>query len=182
MTDPGQRTGTPLEATAKVLGEGSVFQLEGGETLFKLDSFPGNPILDPQELGLTWAGDDGEQLTGAVFNGGAELLEGRVVLTPRCHQKYVRRVCFDEALETECFSFENYISEVWPLVSEDGVPEAPLLCDVATRRVPLQGISAGWHDYLNKSIQGTRRRLSVFERLYARARAEETGRPEPYGA
>ena len=72
MTDPGPRTTTPLEATVEGLGEGSVFQLEGGETLFKLDSFPGNPILDPRELGLTWAGDDGEQLTGAGFECGAE--------------------------------------------------------------------------------------------------------------
>ncbi len=121
MIETNSRTATPLEATVEGLGEGSVCEIEGGETLFKLDSFPGNPILKPQELGLTWLGDDGEQLTGAVFNGGAALLDGRVVLTPRCHQKYVRRVCFNEALETEYFSFENYVSEVWPLVSEDGV-------------------------------------------------------------
>ncbi len=121
MTDQSRRAENPLEATVKAIGEGSVFQLEGGETLFKLDSFPGNPILEPQELGLAWAGEDGEQLTGAVFNAGAELLDGRVVLTPRCHQKYVRRVCSSEALETARFSFENYISEVWPLVSDDGV-------------------------------------------------------------
>jgi predicted GH43/DUF377 family glycosyl hydrolase len=121
MTDTSQRTATPLEATVEGLGEGNVFQLEGGGTLFKLDSFSGNPIIEPQELGLTWLGDNSEPLSGAVFNGGAALLDGRVVLTPRCHQKYVRRACFDGALETERFSFENYVSEVWPLVSEDGV-------------------------------------------------------------
>lgn len=121
MTDPSQHTATPLEAAVEALGEGSVVQLEGGETLFKLDSFPGNPILKPQELGLTWSGHDGEPLAGAVFNGGAALLDGRVVLTPRCHQKYVRRVCFDEVLQTERLSFENYVSEVWPLVSDDGI-------------------------------------------------------------
>jgi predicted GH43/DUF377 family glycosyl hydrolase len=112
---------TPLDSTVEGLGEGSVVRLEAGETLFKLDSFPGNPILKPQDLGLTSSGSNCEQRSGAVFNGGAELFDGRVVLTPRCHQRYLRRTRFDEALGDERFSFENYVSEVWPLVSEDGV-------------------------------------------------------------
>lgn len=36
------------------LGEGTVVRLSSGESLFKLDSYPGNPIVKPQDIGLTW--------------------------------------------------------------------------------------------------------------------------------
>ena len=112
---------TPLDRTARDLGEGSLRRLEPhGETLFRLDSYPGNPIVTPQDLGLTWH-QDGELQIGAVFNPGAELFNDGVVLTPRCHQRYRRRICFDEATGRERICFENYVPEVWMLKSEDGV-------------------------------------------------------------
>ena len=111
---------TPLDRTIDTLGAGTTVSLAGGQPLFKLDSFPGNPILTPQELGLTWS-QDGASHVGAVFNGGAELHDGRVIITPRCHARYRRRVEYDAALGCDRISFDDYVSEVWPLVSDDGV-------------------------------------------------------------
>ena len=111
---------SPLDRTVQGLGEGTFVTLPTGEPLFRLDSYPGNPIVRPEELGLTWS-EDGERRVGAVFNGGAELLDGCVVLTPRCQQRYRRGSVIDAALGEERPSFENYVSEVWPLISDDGV-------------------------------------------------------------
>ena len=112
---------TPLDRIAEDLGEGSLLRLEPhGETLFRLDSYPGNPIVTPQDLGLTWD-EDGELQIGAVFNPGAELFDDQVVLTPRCHQRYRRKTYFDAATKSEGTCFENYVPEVWTLRSEDGV-------------------------------------------------------------
>ena len=109
-----------LDPTVNKLGAGEITQTESGETIFKLDSFDNNPIVKPQDLGLTWY-ENGELKTGAVFNGGAEVFQDRVMLMPRCHRGYRKATFFDETLGIERHRLENYISEVWPLVSEDGV-------------------------------------------------------------
>lgn len=112
--------GTPLDGSVQELGDGTVVLLDSKETIFKLDSFENNPIVKPQDLGLTWH-EKGELKVGAVFNGGAEVFQDKIILMPRCHQGYRKRTFFDERLNVERTCLENYISEVWPLVSEDGV-------------------------------------------------------------
>ena len=102
------------------LGDGAVLRTESGETIFKLDSYGNNPIVRPQDIGLAWD-DGGEPRIGAVFNGGAECFEGGVILLPRCHRDYRKGTFFDQELNIERHCLENYISETWPLVSEDGV-------------------------------------------------------------
>jgi predicted GH43/DUF377 family glycosyl hydrolase len=101
------------------MGEGSIVKLDK-EYIFKLDSHPSNPIIKPQDLGLTWY-ENGELKIGAVFNGGAEVFEDKVVLMPRCHKEYRKGKFFDERLGIERSCLENYVSEVWVLMSEDGV-------------------------------------------------------------
>jgi predicted GH43/DUF377 family glycosyl hydrolase len=56
-----------------------------------------------------------------VFNGGAEYFEDQVILLPRCHKNYKKGKFFDEKLGMERDCLENYISEVWPLTSSDGI-------------------------------------------------------------
>jgi predicted GH43/DUF377 family glycosyl hydrolase len=109
-----------LDRTVQKLGDGKVILLDSGEKAFKMDSFENNPIVKPQDLGLTWH-ENGELRIGAVFNGGAEVFQDKVVLMPRCHQGYHEGTFLDERLGIERRCLENYISEVWPLVSEDGV-------------------------------------------------------------
>ena len=109
-----------LEGTVTALGDGEIVTLSGGRRLFRLSSYDGNPVVDPRGLGLVWE-EDGEERVGAVFNGGAELLDGKVVLLPRCHRGYRPGKFFDERLGIERVYLENYISEVWPLESSDGV-------------------------------------------------------------
>ncbi len=109
-----------MDGSVQELGDGTVVLLDSKETIFKLDSFENNPIVKPQDLGLTWH-EKGELKVGAVFNGGAEVFQDKIILMPRCHQGYRKRTFFDERLNVERTCLENYISEVWPLVSEDGV-------------------------------------------------------------
>jgi predicted GH43/DUF377 family glycosyl hydrolase len=109
-----------LDRSVQKLGDGETILLDSGKTIFKLDSFQNNPIVKPQDIGLTWQGD-GELKVGAVFNSGAEVFQNKVILTPRCHKGYYKSTFFDEKLGIERSCLENYISEVWPLVSEDGV-------------------------------------------------------------
>ncbi len=110
-----------LDRSIKELGDGNVVQLASGESIFKLDSYPGNPVVKPQDIGLTWYEDEKLQ-TGAVFNPGAEILEDKVILLPRCHKNYTRIKYFDTKLNRERYRpDENYISEIWPLISEDGI-------------------------------------------------------------
>jgi len=111
---------TSLDCTMEKLGDGRVIQIESGETIFKLDSYEENPVVRPQDIGLTWY-ENGELKFGAVFNPGAELFQDRIILTPRCHRNYQKSSFFDETLGIERYCLENYISEVWPLVSEDGL-------------------------------------------------------------
>jgi predicted GH43/DUF377 family glycosyl hydrolase len=109
-----------FDCTVKNLGEGKVIQIEPGEAIFKLDSFERNPVVKPQDIGLTWQ-EDGDLKTGAVFNGGAEVFKNRIVLLPRCHRGYEKKTYFDKKLGIERSRMENYISEIWPLISGDGV-------------------------------------------------------------
>ena len=102
------------------LGDGKVMEIEPGETLFRLDSHQKNPIVKPQDIGLTWK-ENGELKVGAVFNGGAGFFEDQVILLPRCHRNYRKGKFFDKMLGRERDCLENYISEVWPLISRDGV-------------------------------------------------------------
>ena len=109
-----------LENSITKLGEGTVVTLDSGEVVFKLASFENNPIVKPQDLGLTWY-ENGELKIGAVFNGGAEVFQDKVILMPRCHQGYHEGTFVDEKTGIEHVCLENYVSEIWPLVSEDGV-------------------------------------------------------------
>ncbi len=123
--------GLPLDGTVEKLGDGDVFQVGSGETVFKLASCEDNPVVKPQDIGLTWQ-KDGEPRIGAVFNCGAEVFQDKIILTPRCHQGYRKTTFFDERLGKERGCLEDYVSEVWPLVSEDGVSFARFQ-DVAIR-------------------------------------------------
>ena len=87
------------------LGDGKVIEIESGDTIFKLDSYEKNPIVTPQDIGLTWK-ENGELKIGAIFNGGAELFEDRIILLPRCHRKY--RNCRDEQNFRKYLSFCKY--------------------------------------------------------------------------
>ena len=111
---------TSLDNTIMNLGEGTIASLDSGEVVFKLAAFDNNPIVKPQDVGLTWRQNGGLGV-GAVFNGGAEVFQDKVVLMPRCHQKYQKGTFFDEQFGVERSCLENYISEVWPLVSTDGI-------------------------------------------------------------
>jgi predicted GH43/DUF377 family glycosyl hydrolase len=104
----------------KGLDDGEVVRTATGKKIFKMSSFERNPIVKPQDIGLSWY-KDGELQTGAVFNGGAEIFEGKVILLPRCQKNYQRKKSFDEKLKIERHWLDNYVSEIWPLTSEDGV-------------------------------------------------------------
>ena len=104
----------------EALGDGRIEKTESGQLLFVLDACERNPIVEPRAIGLSWYEDD-ELKTGAVFNGGAEYVDGRVILLPRCHRNYKKGKFFDEKLGRERDCLENYTSEVWPLTSRDGL-------------------------------------------------------------
>jgi len=110
----------PFGNLVKELGSGEVVRMPSGEKIFKMDTYKGNPIIKPQDIGLSWY-KDGKLQTGAVFNGGAELFKGKVILLPRCQKDYQRKKSFDEKLKIESSWLDNYISEIWPLISEDGI-------------------------------------------------------------
>ncbi len=100
--------------------DGEVIETTSGDIIFKLDSYGKNPIVKPRDIGLTWY-EKGELKIGAVFNGGAEVFQNNVILMPRCHQRYQKSNFFDEKWGIERYRLENYVSEIWPLASEDGV-------------------------------------------------------------
>lgn len=112
--------GSSLDRSVARLGDGKVIEMGSGDPLFSLDSYEGNPVVKPQDLGLTWY-ERGELRIGAVFNGGAEWFGEKLMLLPRCHNRYQEGTFFDEELDVERRCFDNYISEVWPLISEDGL-------------------------------------------------------------
>ena len=109
-----------LDDCIQDLGSGEVVRLDSGESIFKLDGFTGNPVVKPRNLGLTWR-ENGELKEGAVFNGGAEVFQDRVILLPRCHWGYRPGTFVDPRTGREGVCLEDYVSEVWPLVSEDGI-------------------------------------------------------------
>jgi len=109
-----------LNQFTKNLGGGKIISLDSGEKIFKLDSFENNPVVKPQDLGLTWQ-EDGELKIGAVFNAGAEIFQDKIMLMPRCHTNYRKGKFFDEKIKTERTILENYISEILPLASSDGI-------------------------------------------------------------
>jgi len=102
------------------LGDGEIKSLPSGEVIFKLDSYQNNPILEPEDIGLVWY-EDGVKRVGAVFNGGAEVFNGKVILAPRCHKNYKEGKFTDEMTGIERKCFENYISEIWLFESADGM-------------------------------------------------------------
>jgi len=110
---------TALKRVVENLSNGRVAELKSGEVIFMLDSYRENPIVKPQELGLIWREDQTQRL-GAVFNPGAAIHQDKVILAPRCHKNYARIRFFDPKLGVERQAFENYVSEVWMLASEDG--------------------------------------------------------------
>ncbi len=116
----GKMSFSDFDQLVKRLGDGEVVQTAAGEKIFKLSPFGGNPIVKPQDLGLTWQ-ENGRLKIGAVFNGGAEYFNEKIILVPRCHQNYQQKKSFDKELKIERYWLDNYISEIWPLVSEDGV-------------------------------------------------------------
>lgn len=109
-----------LDCTLAQLGDGEIVRLESGDPIFKLYAYKKNPVVRPQDIGLTWY-EKSKLALGAVFNSGAELFQDKVILAARCHRGYLKRTFFDKELGFERPGFENYISEIWPLVSEDGV-------------------------------------------------------------
>lgn len=109
-----------LDKVVKELGEGEIVQTKSGEKIFKLDSYEGNPIIKPQEIGLTWYEDEKLQ-TGAVFNGGAAIFNEKIILLPRCQKNYQKKKSLDEKSNKERYWLDNYVSEIWPLISEDGL-------------------------------------------------------------
>ncbi|MCZ6776690.1 MAG: hypothetical protein O7D34_09565 [Ignavibacteria bacterium] len=109
-----------LDQSFQKLGVGSVVSLNSGEGMFKMDSWKENPIVKPQDIGLTWH-EDGQPKIGAAFNGGAEVFQDKIILMPRCHKGYREGTFFDERLKIERRCLDNYVSEVWPLASEDGI-------------------------------------------------------------
>ena len=111
---------TALDKSIQKLGNGTLSTLDNGEYIFKLGSFEGNPIIKPQDIGLTWHEDD-ELKIGAAFNSGAEVFQDRVIVMPRCHQGYYEGRFVDPKTGKKRICLENYISEIWPLVSEDGI-------------------------------------------------------------
>lgn len=109
-----------LENSINELGNGKIITIDSGDVIFKLDSYEKNPVIEPQDLGLTWH-EDNVLKYGAVFNGGAELVNDQIMMLPRCHRNYKKVKFFDERLGIERYCLENYSSEVRPLVSKDGI-------------------------------------------------------------
>jgi len=109
-----------LSETVEQLGEGEIITTASHEKLFRLSDYRENPIVYPDDIGLDWI-EHGEKKTGAVFNGGAELLNDKVVILPRCQQKYGRESYIDSQSGNKRYKLTNYISEVWPLISDDGI-------------------------------------------------------------
>lgn len=109
-----------IDQTLKKLGNGKIVNISPGNAIFQLDSYNKNPVIKPQDLGLTWIENNKLQI-GAVFNGGAEIYRDKVILMPRCHKNYKKRKFFDEKLGIERYYMEDYVSEVWALQSENGI-------------------------------------------------------------
>lgn len=117
-----------IDGLVKELGDGEIIKISTNEYIFKLSSYKSNPIIKPQDLGLIWeeptpqtSNRKSRLNVGAVFNGGAEFFEDKIMLTPRCHKGYKKGKFVDPRTHLERDCLENYISEVWILSSKDGV-------------------------------------------------------------
>jgi predicted GH43/DUF377 family glycosyl hydrolase len=102
------------------LDNGHIIKTKSGEYIFKLCSYSKNPIVTPKEIGLSWY-ENKKLKVGAVFNPGAEIYKDKIILFPRCHKDYKKGMYFDPKLGIKRYCLENYISEVWPLISQDGI-------------------------------------------------------------
>lgn len=102
------------------LGDGDLKTTKSNKIIFKLSCYKNNPVVKPKNIGLTWH-EDKKLKIGAVFNPGAEIHRDKIILLPRCHKGYKKGIYFDSKLGIKRHCLENYISEVWPLVSCDGV-------------------------------------------------------------
>jgi predicted GH43/DUF377 family glycosyl hydrolase len=102
------------------LGNGEVVKTKSKDVIFKLSCYRDNPVVEPRDLGLMWR-EQNKLNIGAVFNPGAEIYKNSIILLPRCHKGYKRRTYFDEKLGIKRHCLENYISEIWPLHSNDGI-------------------------------------------------------------
>jgi len=109
-----------LDQTAKNLEDGRIIETKSREIIFKLSCYKNNPVVRPTDIGLTWY-DNKKLKIGAVFNPGAEINKDQIILLPRCHKDYKKSMYFDQKLGIKRYCLENYISEVWPLVSNDGI-------------------------------------------------------------
>lgn len=101
------------------LGDGEVIH-SNGKTFFKLSSYVENPVLRPEDHGLTWF-EDGLERKGAIFNPGAIIFGDKVILAPRVHKGYIRKSRYDPDRKIIRYYMENYVSRVWFFESEDGV-------------------------------------------------------------
>jgi len=101
------------------MGEGEIIRKDN-MILFKFSSSSNNPIVKPEDMGLTWV-ENGKVFKGAVFNGGAEIYRDRIILSPRCHKGYVRKSYFDREKGMTRYYMENYISKICFLESKDGI-------------------------------------------------------------
>ncbi|MHA2174806.1 MAG: glycoside hydrolase family 130 protein [Candidatus Hodarchaeales archaeon] len=102
------------------LPDGTIVKINDNEKIFKLHSYKKNPIIKPNDYELTWY-EDGRLLIGSIFNAGVNLLNERIILSPRVHAEYQKGQFFDESLQIERIGFKNYISKIWILISEDGI-------------------------------------------------------------
>ena len=100
-------------------GSGEIIRVDN-KYLFKLSSFNGNPIVKPEDIGLVWE-EDGKGKKGAVFNGGVEVFQNKIMLLPRCHKNYRRIKFFDKEKGFERYGMENYVSEIYILSSKDSI-------------------------------------------------------------
>ena len=102
------------------LSDGTIVKINDNDKIFKLHSCEKNPIIGPNDFGLSWY-EDGRLLIGSIFNAGVTMLNERIILSPRVHAEYQRGQFFDESLQIERIGFKNYISKIWILISEDGI-------------------------------------------------------------
>ena len=86
----GNKMNFSFDRLVKKLGDGEVVRTATGKKIFKMSPFEGNPVVKPQDIGLSWH-KDGKLQTGAVFNGGGEIFEGKVILLPRCQKNYQKK-------------------------------------------------------------------------------------------
>jgi predicted GH43/DUF377 family glycosyl hydrolase len=68
-----------LNQKIKELGDGDIINIKSREYIFKLSRYKKNPIVRPQDIGLTWC-ENKKKKIGAVFNPGAEIYKGRVCI------------------------------------------------------------------------------------------------------